>query len=243
MEGDWRSDLDAWLAPFIEALPHKTRGRMCPAYIVGLIGPGDRKSMQPNAARDADVSYDRLHHFIASGVWDAAPLEVALFADAGYGLSTPFWQGLSERGPLLGSRHSIQAEVISSRGGDDLPSAGRERPRQRHILDMKLITAQAMFEMALWRTVSWRRGTKGPVRFAAVRVRVADGPPCGPGTWAPSICPVKRYGSSASTVRPANANTICPTCRLPHRSGSLPAPSRPVGSASRRISSSRKNLA
>jgi SRSO17 transposase len=82
MEEDWRSDLDAWLAPFIGALRHKTRGRMCPAYIAGLIGPGDRKSMQPIAARDADVSYDRLHHFIASGVWDAAPLEAALLAEA-----------------------------------------------------------------------------------------------------------------------------------------------------------------
>ncbi|MDB5584262.1 MAG: family transposase [Bradyrhizobium sp.] len=45
---------------------------MCPAYIAGPIGPGDRKSVQPMAARDADVSYDRLHHFIASRVWDAA---------------------------------------------------------------------------------------------------------------------------------------------------------------------------
>jgi SRSO17 transposase len=32
--------------------------------------------------------------------------------------------------------------------------------------------------LASWRTVSWRRGTKGRLsaRFAAVRVRVADGP-------------------------------------------------------------------
>ena len=32
-------------------LGHKTRRRMCPAYIAGLIGPGDRKSIQPMAAR------------------------------------------------------------------------------------------------------------------------------------------------------------------------------------------------
>ena len=55
---------------------------MCPAYIAGLIGPGDRKSIQPMAARDSDVSYDRLHHFIASGVWDEEPLEAALLAEA-----------------------------------------------------------------------------------------------------------------------------------------------------------------
>ena len=46
------------------------RGRMCPVYIAGLIGPGDRKSVQPMAARDNGVGYDQLHHFIGSGVWD-----------------------------------------------------------------------------------------------------------------------------------------------------------------------------
>ncbi len=36
-----------------------------------------------------------------------------------------------------------------------------------------------MLESAKWQTVSWRRGTKGKLsaRFAAMRVRVADGPP------------------------------------------------------------------
>jgi SRSO17 transposase len=36
-----------------------------------------------------------------------------------------------------------------------------------------------MLAGARWRSVSWRRGTKGRLsaRFAAVRVRVADGPP------------------------------------------------------------------
>ena len=47
--------------------------RMYSAYIAGLIGPGDRKSIEPMAARDSDVSYDRLHHFIASSMWDKEP--------------------------------------------------------------------------------------------------------------------------------------------------------------------------
>ena len=55
---------------------------MCPAYIAGLIAAGDRKSVQPMAARDVAVGYDQLHQFIASGVWDIAPLEKALLADA-----------------------------------------------------------------------------------------------------------------------------------------------------------------
>ena len=82
MDGDWRSDLETWLAPFLVALRHKTRARMCPAYIAGLIGPGDRKSIQPMAARTGDISYDQLHHFVTSGVWDAAPLEAVLLAEA-----------------------------------------------------------------------------------------------------------------------------------------------------------------
>lgn len=82
MARDWQTDLERWLTPFSAALRHKTRARMCPAYIAGLIGPGDRKSIQPMAARDGVVSYDQLHHFIGSGVWDAAPLEAALLVEA-----------------------------------------------------------------------------------------------------------------------------------------------------------------
>lgn len=82
MDETWKSDLEAWLAPFVSALRHKTRARMCPAYIAGLIGAGDRKSIQPMAARDGEVGYDQLHHFIASSAWDTIPLEKVLLAEA-----------------------------------------------------------------------------------------------------------------------------------------------------------------
>ena len=82
MDETWRSELDRWLAPFLEAFRHKTRARMCPVYIAGLIGAGDRKSIQPMAARDGAVGYDQLHHFITSGVWDSAPLEKVLLVEA-----------------------------------------------------------------------------------------------------------------------------------------------------------------
>ena len=78
----WNDDLMHWLEPFVAALGHKRRRRMCPAYVAGVIGPGDRKSVQPMAARDAVVNYDQLHHFISSGVWDAGPLEAVLLAEA-----------------------------------------------------------------------------------------------------------------------------------------------------------------
>ena len=82
MSDDWRGDLEVWLAPFLAALRHKTRMRLCPAYIAGLIGPGDRKSVQPMAARDGDFGYDQLHHFVADGVWESAPLEAVLLKEA-----------------------------------------------------------------------------------------------------------------------------------------------------------------
>jgi SRSO17 transposase len=82
VDGGWRNDLERWLEPFLAGLSHPARRRMCPLYIAGLIGPGDRKSVQPMAARTGDVGYDQLHHFVAAGVWDSVPLELALLKEA-----------------------------------------------------------------------------------------------------------------------------------------------------------------
>jgi hypothetical protein len=59
------------------------------------------------------------------------------------------------------------------------PVAGRGRPRQRHVPDILSMPAEDVLANAKWRTISWRTGTKGKLkaRFAAVRVRIADGPP------------------------------------------------------------------
>ena len=59
------------------------------------------------------------------------------------------------------------------------PVAGRDRPRVRHVPDVKSMAAQAMLEGAKWRQVNWRKGTKGwlTARFAPKRVRIADGAP------------------------------------------------------------------
>ena len=247
------------------------------------------------AARDASIGYDQLHHFIASGVWDAAPLAAALLAeadrlvggddawlivddtalpkkgtrsvgvapqyasalgknancqtlvsltlasgevpvmvglrlflpeswtsdpvrmsragvpedrrayptepeialeeidraraaglrfgcvlaDAGYGLSAPFRQGLSERSLAWTVGIPFKQKVYPVGVAMIFPVAGRGRPRKRHVPDAPSVMAQAMLETAVWRQVSWRRGTKGRLsaRFAAMRVRVADGPP------------------------------------------------------------------
>ncbi len=82
MTSDWKDELGRWLKPFLDRLGHKARRQMCPLYVAGLIGPGDRKSVQPMAERFAPGDYDQLHHFVSAGVWDAAPLETELLIQA-----------------------------------------------------------------------------------------------------------------------------------------------------------------
>src|SRR5205809_3057988 len=79
---DWKRELGRFLRPFLVRLGHKARRQMCPLYVSGLIGPGDRKSIQPMAERLALGDYNQLHHFIAAGVWDAAPVETELLVQA-----------------------------------------------------------------------------------------------------------------------------------------------------------------
>src|ERR687890_2016247 len=78
----WEHELQSWLEPFLTHLHHPARRRMCPLYVAGLIGPGERKSLQPTAARLAPADYDQLHHFVAVGPWDQAPLETELLVQA-----------------------------------------------------------------------------------------------------------------------------------------------------------------
>ena len=79
---EWEGDLARWLEPFLAHLSHRARRAMCPLYVAGLIGPGDRKSVQPMAERLGFATHDRLHHFVSSAAWDAAPLEAELLAKA-----------------------------------------------------------------------------------------------------------------------------------------------------------------
>src|SRR3954462_6804342 len=55
---------------------------MCPLYVAGLIGPGERKSVQPIASRTPGADYDQLHHFVGAGLWNETPLERELLVQA-----------------------------------------------------------------------------------------------------------------------------------------------------------------
>src|SRR5450759_4278296 len=94
-------------------------------------------------------------------------------------LSAPFRQGLTARG--LAWAVGIPRHLKVYPVGVQLiwPKAVRGRPRKRHIPDILSVAAEDMLADAKWQTVSWRNGTKGRLkaRFAAVRVRTADGPP------------------------------------------------------------------
>ena len=290
----WEHELQSWLEPFLNHLHHPARRRMCPLYVAGLIGPGERKSLQPMAARVAPADYDQLHHFVAVGPWDEAPLDAELLAqanrlvggpdailviddtallkkgthsvgvasqyagvvgkkancqtlvsltlakgevpvpivlrlfvpkiwirdperlqhagvpvtfwverskpeialeelqrvmqagvsfgavvtDAGYGISAPFRHGLSALGLFWAAGIPRIQKVYPA--DVRLGPAPRTRggPRKTPIPDEEAVAAEAMLAKSSWQRITWRRGTKGPLRakFAAVRVRVADGP-------------------------------------------------------------------
>jgi SRSO17 transposase len=121
-----------------------------------------------------EIALAEIDRAIAAGVSFGSVL-----ADAGYGLSAPFRQGLTARNLAWAVGIPRHLKVYPADVRMIWPVAKRGRPRRRDIPDILSIPAEAMLANATWRTISWRTGTKGKLkaRFAAVRVRVADGPP------------------------------------------------------------------
>jgi SRSO17 transposase len=121
-----------------------------------------------------EIALAELDRVIAAGVRFGCVL-----ADAGYGMSAAFRQGLTTRKlawavgiPRHLKVYPAEVQMIS-------PDAKRDRLRQRHVPDVLPKAAEGMLACAAWQNISWRTGTKGKLeaRFAAaVRVRIADGP-------------------------------------------------------------------
>jgi SRSO17 transposase len=82
-------ELAAWSEPFLEALDHPARRHWAPHHLRGLLLPGERKSVQPIAARLGLPAHDQLHNFVASPAWDGAPLEAVPAAEADAMLGGP----------------------------------------------------------------------------------------------------------------------------------------------------------
>ncbi len=137
---DLEREFSSFMQPFVDRFGHKRRREMCPLYVAGLIGPGDRKSIEPIAARFAPGRYDRLHHFISDGIWDAGPLEeeLACQADSLVGAADAFLviddTALPKKGDhsvgvapqyasMLGKRANCQTLVSLTLARDEVPVA------------------------------------------------------------------------------------------------------------------------
>jgi len=294
----WEREFDRWLAPFWAALGDRRRRRWGPVYVRGLLGPGERKSVQPLAARVAPGDGEQLHHFVCASGWALAPLErvlaheaqrlvggpeavlivddttlpkqgrhsvgvarqysgaagkttncqalvsltlargevpvgVALrlflpaewtsdpercrtvgvpegrlpyrskgeialeevdrvvaggvefgcvLADAAYGASAEFRQALTARGLVwavgIPRTQKVYPLDVGLRMPRPKPGVRHGRPRRHPVPTRARETVETVLARARWRTLSWRTGTKGPLRarLAAGRVVVADGP-------------------------------------------------------------------
>lgn len=62
----WEAELDRWLAPFLERLGRAERQHWAPLYLKGLLLPGERKSVEPLAARVCLGGVQQLHHFLSA---------------------------------------------------------------------------------------------------------------------------------------------------------------------------------
>jgi SRSO17 transposase len=71
----WEDELGRWLEPFLARLRRKEQRHWAPFYLKGLILPGERKSVEPMAARVAPGDLQQLHHFVSTSPWATAPLE------------------------------------------------------------------------------------------------------------------------------------------------------------------------
>src|SRR5688572_20556364 len=77
-EEGWEDELGRWLEPFLARLRRQAQRRWAPLYLKGLILPGERKSIEPMAARVAPADTQQLHHFGSTSPWPTAPLEEEL---------------------------------------------------------------------------------------------------------------------------------------------------------------------
>jgi SRSO17 transposase len=292
----WEAELGRWLEPFLARLGRKEQRHWAPFYLKGLILPGERKSVEPMAARVAPGDLQQLHHFVSTSPWATAPLEDelvraadrlvggpdavlvvddtalvkqgrrsvgvkrqycgqlgkrancqslvsltlaraevpvgvglrlflpedwaadaarraaagvpeavayrpkwrialdeidrvlasgarfgAVLADAEYGRAAEFRAGLAERRlPYAVGVMPVQ-QVYPADVTLVLPERkATGRPRKHPVPSAPSVAAAELIEAqpAAFRAVSWRTGTKGPLKaeFAALRVRVADGP-------------------------------------------------------------------
>src|SRR3569832_642790 len=108
---DWEERFGGYVGRLGDVPGHADRRAPLRAYCTGLLLPGERKSVEPMAARvdpsRVGAAHQSLHHFVAKAPWDVAILLAAVRA---YALPA-----LLERGP-------VRAWIVDDTG---LPKKGR----------------------------------------------------------------------------------------------------------------------
>lgn len=147
-----------------------------------------RQAGVPAAARafrtKGEIALAELDRVRAAGVQCGTVL-----ADAGYGSSAAFRQALSDRhlrwAVGIGGSQKVFPAYVRLRTPRPRPTGGR--PRRHPIPSHVSRSAEAVLATARWHAVSWRMGTRGPLhaKFAAVRIRAADGPTAAKGQHLP----------------------------------------------------------
>src|SRR3954452_8445134 len=76
--------LEAYLDAIVGGLGHASRAASARAYCTGLLLPGERKSIEPMAARlepgHVQAKHQSLHHVVAQADWDDAAMLAAVRA-------------------------------------------------------------------------------------------------------------------------------------------------------------------
>ncbi len=113
-------------------------------------------------------------------------------ADAGYGLSAPFRQGLSARGLTWSVGIPRTQKVYTTQAKPIWPNAGRGRPRKQPVPSEPGQDAALVLADRPWRRITWRQGTRARSR-PALQPCVCASPMAQPCAKA-SICRVKKPG-------------------------------------------------
>ena len=151
---------EARLAAYLDAiagvLGHAGRVAAAQAYCTGLLLPGERKSIEPMAARldptHVQAKHQSLHHVVAQAAWDDAAVLAAVRA--------PVLPAIARHGPVLywivddtsfpgraltrwGWRGSIAVSWASRTTARACPGAGPRGCTHLGVPDWLLLTAEA----------------------------------------------------------------------------------------------------
>jgi len=185
---------------------------------------------QMTSQAKGEIALSELDRVVAAGVRFGTVL-----ADAGYGASAAFRHGLDARG-LLWAVGIPKNQKFYGLNVQLVPPPGRAR---KPVPSEEPRAAEDVLAERPWRRVTWRQGTKGPLsaKFAAIRVRIADGP-----VWDNNKHLPGKQAWLVGEWRSSGERKYYPaTCRPARRFALWLPPSRRAGCASKRTSSSRES--